>query len=246
MKYAVYVEGQSEMLFVADVLQKYSKYDPAKVGFKCINLTADIYEAVSYPVQGDLNSDNYYQIVNVNNDNLVVSKLKKDIQGLAANGFYTILGLKDAYSESYQKLVSNQAIVDRDMIEKLHSIQHNTINAGNIDCRLHFAIMEYETWMLALIDNYITSHQLDTADILSQFGLDIDCELEGAVYHPFPLVQKIYQVCGESYHKHGKESLSFLSTLAVDDYERLRKSGRCPSFSKFIDSLLGDPCPDLP
>ena len=45
MKYAVYVEGQSEMLFVADVLQKYSNYDPAKVGFKCINLTADIYEA---------------------------------------------------------------------------------------------------------------------------------------------------------------------------------------------------------
>lgn len=44
-----------------------------------------------------MNSDNYYQIVNVNNDNLVVSKLKKDIQGLAANGFYTILGLKDAY-----------------------------------------------------------------------------------------------------------------------------------------------------
>ena len=30
MKYAVYVEGQSELLFVADVLQKYSDYDPAK------------------------------------------------------------------------------------------------------------------------------------------------------------------------------------------------------------------------
>ena len=27
MKYAVYVEGQSELLFVADVLQKYSNYD---------------------------------------------------------------------------------------------------------------------------------------------------------------------------------------------------------------------------
>ena len=33
MKYAVYVEGQSEMLFVADVLQKYSNYDPCKGRF---------------------------------------------------------------------------------------------------------------------------------------------------------------------------------------------------------------------
>ena len=28
MKYAVYVEGKAELLFVADVLAKYSNYDP--------------------------------------------------------------------------------------------------------------------------------------------------------------------------------------------------------------------------
>ena len=46
--------------------------------------------------------------------------------------------------------------------------------------------------------------------------------------------------------KHGKESYSFLSTLTVDDYERLRQSGRCASFGKFLDSLLGGACPQLP
>lgn len=82
MKYAVYVEGQSEMLFVAYVLQEYFDYDPAKCGFLCINLNADVYERMNFPKQGDMNSGNYYQIVNVNNDNLVVSKLKKDIPSL--------------------------------------------------------------------------------------------------------------------------------------------------------------------
>lgn len=34
MKFAVYVEGKAEMLFVADVLGKYSNYDPQVVGCK--------------------------------------------------------------------------------------------------------------------------------------------------------------------------------------------------------------------
>lgn len=33
MKYAVYVEGKAELLFVADVLAKYSNYDPMVVGY---------------------------------------------------------------------------------------------------------------------------------------------------------------------------------------------------------------------
>lgn len=48
MKYAVYVEGKAEMLFVADVLQKYSGYDPEKVGFRCITLNNDTLEYVNY------------------------------------------------------------------------------------------------------------------------------------------------------------------------------------------------------
>ena len=63
MRYAVYVEGLSEMLFVADVLQKYSNYDPAQCGFLCVNLNADNYDRLSSPRQGDVNSANYYQIV---------------------------------------------------------------------------------------------------------------------------------------------------------------------------------------
>ena len=69
MKYAVYVEGLSEMLFVADVLQKYSNYDPAQCGFLCVNLNANNYDRLSNPKQGDVNSTNNYQIVNVNINN---------------------------------------------------------------------------------------------------------------------------------------------------------------------------------
>lgn len=107
--------------------------------------------------------------------------------------------------------------------------------------------MEYEAWMLAIINNYIVSKGQKVDEIIGQIGVDItNDDLETSVYHPYPLAQKIYQACGEDYHKHGKESFSFLSTLTVSDYEQLRHSARCASFAKFIDSLLSAANPSLP
>ena len=65
MRYAVYVEGLSELLFVADVLQKYSNYNSEQCGFLCVNLNAEQYDRMNNPIQGDIHSVNYYQIVNV-------------------------------------------------------------------------------------------------------------------------------------------------------------------------------------
>lgn len=246
MKYAVYVEGQSELLFVANVLQKYSNYNPVDCGILCINLTADNFERMSYPQQGDENSANYYQIVNVNNDNRVVSKLNKDIPGLVAQGYEVIIGLKDVFSEAYETMMGGQPIVDRAKIEQLHTIQSDVVNAQGSDFRLHYAIMEYEAWMLALIEHYVVAKGQDMATVCQNLGINMACDPEQTIYHPYPLVRKIFQACGEDYHKHGKESFSFLSLLGVDDYERLRHSGHCVSFGKFLDSLMGGSCPQLP
>lgn len=247
MKYAVYVEGQSELFFVADVLQKYSGYDPGRCGFLCINLSADDFERMSFPQQGGEDSENYYQIVNVNNDNLVVSKLRKDIPGLISNGYNVLMGLKDVFGQAYELLMDGEPRVDRTVIEEMHKAQFEVIGASEgCDCRLHFAIMEYETWMLALIERYVTSHAKELTDVCGQLGIDMTEDFEQTTYHPYPLVKKIYQACGEDYGKHGSESFSFLSTLSVEDYEGLRHSGRCASFAKFLDSLLGGPCPQLP
>lgn len=247
MKYAVYVEGQSEMLFVADVLQKYSNYDPYKCGFLCINLTADDFERVPFPIQGSESSANYYQIVNVNNDTRVLSKMNKDIPGLIAQGYNVFIGLKDVYGSAYEGMFDGRQDIDRALIEKLYSIQNGVVDAHDSDCRLHYAIMEYEAWMLALIEQYIISKGKPVGEICAQVGTNIvDIDPEKHIYHPYPLVKQIFQACGEDYNKHSKESYSFLAVLGVDDYERLRHSEKCASFRKFLDSLLGGPMPSLP
>lgn len=238
MKCAVYVEGKAEMLFVADVLAKYSDYDPSKIGFKCITLNKDVLKPVSHPAQGDeLSSSSYYQIVNVNNDDLVVSKLKKDIPNLAKQGYEIIIGLRDVFGEGYKALIQNQEI-DLDLIRQMHDAQYDQIKNDCADIRLHFAIMEYEAWMLALIDNFIISKGGDPAEAFADAGVDHDSDFETTVFHPYNKVQKILQSIGEHYGKHEGDHLSFLSCLSKDDYERLRNSNRCASFKSFVDSLL--------
>lgn len=238
MKYTVYVEGQSEMLFVADVLQKYSNFDSAACGFYCINLIADDFKRVNFPIQGNINSKNFYQIINVNNDVLVNSRLRKDSPGLIKKGFDVVIGLRDVYGDEYKLLTSNARIVDPQKIESLHTLQTAAIGHEDIDCRLHFAIMEFEAWMLALIENYIKANNLNPSEVFRAHKIDSDINVE-EIYHPFPFVKKIFEHCGGSYQKHESDTYTFLSTLSVEDYENLRRSGRCPSFTTFLDSLLG-------
>lgn len=240
MRYAIYVEGLSELLFVADVLQKYFNYDATRCGIRCITINAERSERLSYPQLGDENSACYYQIVNVNNDNKVISKLNKDLPGLIAQGYSVIIGLKDAYGRAYEQIMGGRKIVDTSKVEELHANQAASLNTQGHDCRLHFAVMEYEAWMLALIENFVVSKGKSIKELSALLALDLACDLEQVVYHPYSQVQKIYELCGESYHKHQKETMSFLDTLSIREYEQLRQSGRCASFAKFMNSLLGE------
>lgn len=242
MKYALYVEGKAELLFVADILAKYSNYDSKVLGFQCINLTADEYQEIKYPSQGNLNDSlNFYQIVNVNNDNLVISKLKKDIPTLIKNGFEVIIGLRDVYGDSYKNLCKIQNI-DSELIEKMYNVQLNQLVGNNdfknVEINLHYAIMEFEAWMIALIDNFIISHGKKVEDVFSEIKIDYTCDFEKVIYHPLNKVQEIYRILELDYGKHETDYFSFLSSLTIDDYEKLRNSGKCNSFKLFIDSLL--------
>lgn len=143
MKFAVYVEGKAEMLFVADVLSKYSNYDSRVVGFQCINLNADDFEYVQYPFQGDENSETYYQIVNVNNDNRVISKLKQDIPNLTKQGYEIIIGLRDVFSADYDTICNKQQVIDRELISE-NTVYHPYNKVQEIYRAMHATYGKHE------------------------------------------------------------------------------------------------------
>ena len=73
-KLAVFVEGQTELIFVREFLKQWYNYDANTVGFDCYNLLANEFCDAAYSY-GSEESDNYFFLVNVGNDNSVLSSI---------------------------------------------------------------------------------------------------------------------------------------------------------------------------
>lgn len=237
MKIAVFVEGHAEMLFVVDLLKKYSHFDSRKIGYKSINLTADRFEEISSQSAGSHNSEYYYQIVNVNNDTLVTTKIKKSIADLASKGFQIVIGLRDVYGENYKKLTSNLQIVNDEIIRKMYETQCSLIQSDLIEVSLHFAVMEFEAWLLALMKTHAELGRHQAAEKNIAKNLEEIQEVE-TIYHPTTVLKKLMAKSGQKYVKKEKDLLSILSPLDLEVYERLRQSRQCPSYTSFLSRLL--------
>lgn len=237
MNCTVFVEGQSEMLFVADLLGKYSRYDGSLCGFICLNLRNNNIENVSFPHQGSRTSQHYYQIINTNNDELVNSNIKKNFNNLKARNFDKIIGLRDVYGENYRKLNRQYHSVNWDIIDKMRLIQNKEFVSEGKDIHLHFAIMEFEAWLLALLDSYCNHEDINLSALYQESGI-VEVPNKEEIYHPTPVLQSLLQKVGKNYRKRESDVLSMLAVLEVEDYENLRVAEICKSFTSFSTDLL--------
>ena len=73
--------------------------------------------------------------------------------------------------------------------------------------------MEYEAWMMALLDKYIVSKGGIPEEVFEVAGVDYESDFENIVYHPYNKVQEIYRAVNANYGKHEGDYLSFLASL---------------------------------
>ena len=116
-KLAVFVEGQTELVFVREFLVKWFDYDGKKIGFNCYNLWNNNLVDTSYQY-GDEKSENYYLIVNVGNDTSVLGKLRARMPFLVKNNYDIIIGLRDMFSDLYIKDAKGRKI--KDEVTQMH------------------------------------------------------------------------------------------------------------------------------
>ena len=95
-KVALFVEGATEQIFVRDFLAKWYDWDGQKVGFNCYALHSDNEYDAPHPY-GSTDSENYFQIFNVGNDNSVLSKMLDRSERLSNVGYTLIIGLRDMF-----------------------------------------------------------------------------------------------------------------------------------------------------
>jgi hypothetical protein len=161
IKTAIFVEGQSELIFTRELLLKYFEYQ--NVWLECYNLFNDQdLNPTEYPFRND-SAKFYFQILNIGNDQKVLASILKREKYLFSEnqGFHRIIGLRDMYSKEYREIVKNSS-VDLKVNEKFIQTHQETIRKKSLHSEkinFHFAIMELETWLLAISNIFERLHK---------------------------------------------------------------------------------------
>lgn len=236
---AVFVEGQTELVFVRELLAKWYDFDATKIGFCCYNLLSDEFCDTSYRY-GDESSENYYLIVNVGNDNSVLGKIRARMPFLVKGNYDVIIGLRDMYSTQYIKDAKGREINDEVTQMHIDATKEQIADIENADkIHFHFAIMEVEAWLLGMCNFLQSIDSRLTGDfIMDQTGLDLGQDPEITIFHPAVELGKIYELVGRNYGKHDSDISTIMAKLTSDDFLALATSGKCQSFDVFLTDLV--------
>lgn len=237
-KVALFVEGLTELVFAREFLIKWHEYD---VAVRCYNLFAESYTAEDYQY-GEEGNPKFYQIVNVGNDRLVLTKMLKNAERLKSQGFDLVAGLRDMYCEDYHEFtqnINNARIIDLNINEQFRKGAYDTIlNAAKpVDIRMYFAIMEIETWLLGM-PQFLKRLSRSLTDDTIKGLIDLNEDPENTIYHPAKLLCDILNCGNMSYGKHKHDIEAIMSVLEKSDFEQLLNSGKCRSFADFVDGVV--------
>ncbi len=106
-KIAIFVEGQTEKIFVREFLLRLFQWNSNAISLECFNLFRDDdLESSEYPFPDIIheNSDFYFQILNIGNDKSVLTRMKNREKYYWNLGFNKVIGLRDMYSKDYRKI----------------------------------------------------------------------------------------------------------------------------------------------
>lgn len=240
-KIAIFVEGETELVFVRNFLNVWYHYDTCLLGLECYKLQSNQPHPVPYAI-GNRDSENFYQIIIVGNDN-IAGKMLSRAEALGRAGFSSIVGLRDMFCDAYHKHSPKGRVISQELNERFKRTVQSTIDDSGLynrsDIHIHFAIMEIEAWLLGM-DNilaFIDSH-LDITDVYERTGIDLSQDPEMNIYHPAVALKKLFELANKSYDKHTGDSESIISQLMRADFEQLYCSEKCRSFHSFVDAIV--------
>lgn len=238
-KTAIFVEGLTEQVFVRELLYMWYDYDAARLGVSCYKLFSDHYVDAPYNI-GDRDSEHFYQIINVGNDNTVLKTMIRQAQYYQNLGFLRVVGLRDMYSDQYKRLAEGSHI-DEALCERFITGVQSEIARQNWSSLLHmqFAIMEVEAWLLGMEDLFSRIDRALTVELVrTELEIDLNRDPETQYFHPAATLKKVLALGGITYDKHESDISSIMRLLTKSDFIRLLESDKCSTFKKFISVLL--------
>lgn len=239
IKTAIFVEGQTELIFTRELILTFFEWQG--IWIECFSLFNDQdRNPVDYTYK-DPHATCYFEILNIGNDNKVLSSILKREKYLLNQGFDKIIGLRDMYSKDYREIVQTAAI-DAVINQRFIGMHQQTImekseNPEKIN--FHFAIMELEAWLLGIENLFQICHPT-----LNNQKIEMECQVdlsqidpETEIFHPATLINSILEIVGDGYDKKKGEVNKLMGKINKQAFENLLKSEKCKSFNHYCCSL---------
>ena len=227
MKKVVYLEGETELAFVHQLLRTH--YGGEWTRFRIQIILLDPRAKISLPSDfGSKDAPDEFLLICAGSHESVVSKINENIQRHLEEGFEIVVGLKDVYGERYIKLAGHR--INQRKIVELICAQREALESNQ--SALYFAIMEIEAWMLGM-PSFL---QREFPGINLPYTSDPQVE----ICHPSAKLKQSLNAVNVPYGKHTDEVLSLVSKIKKEDFEELYTSPRCASFREFYECLFGE------
>jgi len=185
------------------------------------------------------NASLHYLLVNVGNDEAVLSAVKERQENLMSKGYDVVIGLRDMYSRAYRK---RSRCIDDSVTDSFIRAQEDIIRQMSNHDRIHvfFAIMELESWLLSMYRLFERIHpSLSCAYIESRLGFNLSLvNPEVEFFHPAVEFRGILELAGMRYTKSKDQMESILSKMVPPDIDDALEEGRhSRSFAAFLSEV---------
>jgi hypothetical protein len=234
---AIFTEGQTELIFICYLVGIEFGWD--KISIRCISLGGNKSSLAGLNLNNP-HADVLLQIIDVGNDELVLSEIKEREKHLLESGFHKILGLRDMYSKKYRKRVGKE--ISTDVIKQFVENAKRTIQQMSSPNKIffHFAIMEVEAWFLAMwavferIDAILTVQYIEEK---LKFRIDqIDPQVQ--FVNPAREVERILGLIDRKYDKTRGDVELICKKIEHSDVQAILESERCQSFKEFYNDII--------
>jgi hypothetical protein len=207
-KVAIFVEGQTELLFVDRLVQEMA--NEAGLAVEHAEGWGGASRARRWKVlkrRAIQPHDEYYVlIVNCGGDSKVKSDILERYHGLKEAGYSMILGLRDVYGQFRYEDVT-----------RLRLELNTGLPRSEPPVELFLAVMEIEAWLLAEHTHLLRmSPELTAERIRAKLGFDVERDDLERRWHPAEDLDRIYQMADLRYTK---QRSNLERTLDVIDYK---------------------------
>lgn len=204
-KLAIFVEGQTEQMFVARLLKEVAGRNQIIINKE--KIYGKSYSRASiYQISGSIQSSGYEYYVNIidcGGHERVKTVIRDNYDGLVNSEFQAIIGIRDVYPE----FVFSE-------IPKLRNGLGENLKADPIHVVFVLCVMEIEAWFIAQHSHFLNiDNQLTIPQIKDKVGYDPSVDDVQRRKHPSQDLKRIYSLRGIEYKKNKKKVQKTINAL---------------------------------